>query len=49
MKTCVIVNPNAGSVGEIETLRERLGHLPQTVVRLTEAEGDARRIAAEAL
>ncbi|HEX6898543.1 MAG TPA: diacylglycerol kinase family protein [Thermoanaerobaculia bacterium] len=49
MKTCVIVNPNAGSVGEIETLRERLGHLPDTAVRQTEAEGDARRIAAEAL
>jgi diacylglycerol kinase (ATP) len=49
MKTCVIINPNAGSVGEIETLRERLGHLPDTGVRLTQAEGDARRIAAEAL
>jgi diacylglycerol kinase (ATP) len=49
MKTCVIINPNAGSAGEIELYRERLERIPETGVRLTEKEGDARRIAAEAL
>lgn len=49
MKTCVIVNPNAGSGGEIEALQERLERLPGTEVRLTGNEGDARRLAAEAL
>ena len=49
MKTCVIVNPNAGSGGEIEALQARLGQLPGTAVRLTQKEGVARAMAAEAL
>lgn len=49
MKTCVIVNPAAGSMGEIADLRERLGRLPDAVVRQTTAPGDAERLAREAL
>jgi diacylglycerol kinase (ATP) len=48
-KTCIIVNPNAGSAGELEHLRETLGKLPGTGVQVTEKEGDAREIAAEAV
>jgi diacylglycerol kinase (ATP) len=49
MKSWIIVNPKAGSVGEIETLKETLGKLPGTRVRLTRKEGDARRLARLAL
>jgi diacylglycerol kinase (ATP) len=49
MKTCVIVNPNAGGVGEIEAFRERLGKLRQTELRFTRKAGDAKRIARRAL
>ena len=49
MKTCVIVNPNAGSVGEIEVLQERLGRLRDTEVRLTGKAGDAKKMAWQAL
>lgn len=49
MKTCVIVNPHAGSVGEIVGLEEMLGRLPDAVVRHTAAPGDAERLAREAL
>src|SRR5690349_6364901 len=49
MKTCIIINPNAGSAGEVERLRETLEKLPETTVRITEKEGDARRMAAVAL
>ncbi|HEX9941947.1 MAG TPA: diacylglycerol kinase family protein [Thermoanaerobaculia bacterium] len=49
MKTRIIVNPNAGSVGEIETLQETLGKLPETEVRFTRKEGDARRLARQAV
>jgi diacylglycerol kinase (ATP) len=49
MRTCVIVNPNAGSVGEIAALRETLGRLPETAVLLTEKPGDAETLAARAL
>lgn len=48
MKTCIIVNPNAGSVGETEAL-EALASSPDTGVRLTEKEGDARVIARQAI
>jgi diacylglycerol kinase (ATP) len=47
-KTCIIVNPNAGSAGEIEHLEEALGNLPGTALLFTEKEGDAREMAAEA-
>lgn len=49
MRTCIIVNPNAGSVADLETLSARLGELPDAVVWRTEAAGDAERLAREAL
>lgn len=49
MKTCIIVNPNAGSAGEVERLRETLEKLPETAVRFTQKEGDARRMATVAV
>jgi diacylglycerol kinase (ATP) len=49
MTTCMIVNPNAGSVDEVAHVREILGRLPETSVHLTEREGDACRIAREAV
>jgi diacylglycerol kinase (ATP) len=50
MTTCVIVNPNAGSVEEIEVLERTAGSsLPGVELRVTRQEGDARRFAREAL
>lgn len=49
MKTCIIVNPNAGSVEATTELEERLARLPGTSVALTTAEGDAERLAREAV
>jgi diacylglycerol kinase (ATP) len=49
MTTCIIVNPNAGSVETTAELQERLGQLPDTSVVLTEKEGDAERLAREAV
>ena len=49
MRTCIIVNPNAGSVEDLKTLEERLGELPDAVVQRTEAAGDAERLAREAV
>jgi diacylglycerol kinase (ATP) len=49
METCIIVNPNAGSAGEIEALRERLAELPGAEVFFTAAPGDAEARARDAL
>jgi diacylglycerol kinase (ATP) len=49
MRTRIILNPNAGSAEEAEALREKLGHLPEVEVCRTEREGDAERLAREAL
>ncbi len=50
MKTCVIVNPNAGSVEEVEVLERTVGSaLPGVELCVTRQEGDARRFAHEAL
>lgn len=49
MATCIIVNPNAGSVEATAELQARLGQLPDTSVALTEKEGDAERLAREAV
>ncbi len=49
MKTCIIVNPNAGSVDEVTHIREVLERLPGTAVRVTEKEGDAETFAREAV
>lgn len=48
MKTCVILNPNAGSVDETTEL-ERVLAGPDTSVVLTESAGDAERLAREAV
>lgn len=49
MTTCIIVNPNAGSVDEVAHVREILESRPGTVVRITDEAGDAQEIAAEAV
>jgi diacylglycerol kinase (ATP) len=50
MKTWIILNPKAGSAGEIEALRETLKlRVPAAAVRVTRKAGDARRIARKAL
>ena len=50
MTVCVIVNPNAGSVEEIEVLERTVGSsLPGVELCVTREEGDARRFAREAL
>lgn len=49
MKTCVILNPNAGSVDETSELERMLGDLPDTSVLLTGSAGDAERLAREAV
>lgn len=49
MRTCIIVNPNAGSVEDLETLASALDRLPDSEVRRTEAAGDAERLAREAV
>ena len=49
MRTCIIVNPGAGSVEDLKALETRLGELPDAVVRRTEAAGDAERLAREAV
>jgi diacylglycerol kinase (ATP) len=49
MRTCIIVNPNAGSVEELEALEAQLGRLPGSEVLRTEAAGDAERLAREAV
>jgi diacylglycerol kinase (ATP) len=48
-RTCIIANPNAGSAGELEHLREALGKLPNASLHVTEKEGDAREMAAQAV
>jgi diacylglycerol kinase (ATP) len=49
MRTCIIVNPNAGSVEDLAALESALGRLPGSEVLRTEAAGDAERLAHEAL
>jgi diacylglycerol kinase (ATP) len=48
MNTCIIVNPNAGSVAEVSALRARLEQLPGTAVLPTEDAGHAQELAREA-
>jgi diacylglycerol kinase (ATP) len=48
VKTCIICNPNAGSVDDQETIRAQLQKLPGTSVRFTEDPGDATRLAQQA-
>jgi diacylglycerol kinase (ATP) len=49
MRTCIIVNPNAGSVEDLATLESALGRMPGSEVLRTEAAGDAERLAREAV
>jgi diacylglycerol kinase (ATP) len=49
MRTCIIVNPNAGSVAEVSELRSRLERLPETSVLLTDGAGHAQELAREAV
>src|SRR3954453_362193 len=48
-KTCIILNPSAGSVGELDALGDRLATLPDAEIRLTNKRGSARRFARTAL
>ena len=49
MRTCIIVNPGAGSVADLKTLEARLDELPDAGVVRTQAAGDAERLAREAV
>jgi diacylglycerol kinase (ATP) len=48
-KTCIILNPSAGSVADPDELRARLSRLPRTEIRLTTKPGSAARFAKTAL
>src|SRR4051794_21164550 len=48
-KTCIILNPSAGSVGELDALAARLATLPNAEIRLTNKPGSAMRFARTAL
>ncbi|HWN42396.1 MAG TPA: diacylglycerol kinase family protein [Thermoanaerobaculia bacterium] len=47
--TCIIVNPNAGSVEDLGILEAALGRLPGSRICRTEEAGDAERLAREAV
>ncbi len=49
VRTCIIVNPNAGSVEDLAELKTVLGREPGTSVHFSEEKGDAERLAREAL
>ncbi len=49
MRTCIIFNPGAGSAGEVDALHANINRLPNVILCETGAEGDATRLAAEAL
>lgn len=48
-KTCIILNPSAGSIGDLDELTERLAQLPNTEIHLTNRRGSAARFAKTAL
>jgi len=49
MKPCVILNPSAGSAGEVDELIAQLERLRPEAVRLTRRRGDAEKFAREAV
>jgi diacylglycerol kinase (ATP) len=49
MKTCIILNPIAGSVKDVSLIRERLKKLQPTQFRISEQPGDAERFARESV
>src|SRR5437588_4022973 len=48
-KPCVILNPNAGSAGDIDYVVAQLNRLDPAIIRMTRKAGDAQRFAREAL
>jgi diacylglycerol kinase (ATP) len=48
MKTCVIANPGSGTA-DVDALRQGITRLEEATLRITQHEGDASRLAAEAL
>ena len=48
MKTCVILNPSAGSAGDTESLREKLARLSPNEIKITAEPGEAQRFARDA-
>ena len=49
VKTRIICNPAAGSVDDRDSIREKLERFPSATVHFTEEEGDATRLAQEAI
>ena len=49
MKTCILLNPKAGSAAQGATLREAVAGRADTIIRETRQPGDARELAAEML
>lgn len=49
MKTCIILNPKAGSVADVNLLTEKFREFSSSEVRVTEQEDDARKFAAKAV
>lgn len=48
-KTCIILNPSAGSIRDLDALTARLAQLPDAELRLTNKPGSAARIAKTAI
>ncbi|PZR71337.1 MAG: hypothetical protein DLM73_16185, partial [Chthoniobacterales bacterium] len=48
-KTCVVLNPAAGSVRDLETLLKRIQRLPHTDLCISQKAGSAARLARAAL
>lgn len=48
-KTCIILNPSAGSVRDLDDVAARLARLPNAEVRLTNKSGSAARFARTAI
>lgn len=49
VKTSIICNPGAGSVDDRESIKKQLEQFPSAAIHFTEAAGDARRLAQEAV
>ena len=48
-RTCIILNPSAGSIRDLDALAAQLGTLPDVEIRLTNKPGSAMRFAKTAL
>lgn len=49
MKCCVVLNPQAGTVGDVATIKRALQRLGDVSFRLTQQPGDAQKLAYEAV